>query len=255
MVALSIGLLALLSGCPDNGVGATAEDGTITVRVTGADAHNGKYFYYAVGAAGDDLSDPANWLGVAPTSPTITGGTVECITVETGTGSSAIFTGGESYDAGGIIDVDVSGDSTGGDYLFGPETVVVDGITILELVYPTDFTLVPEPSIFETWTNASVTWEIGTLTDVVMTFNVDGTFAVSYQSGGANTQTGTFSPTDLPANTTITMTVVTSSGPNVPPPGGDDWYMRYSNLTHTTVDIEFDGNGDGFESPDTFQKQ
>lgn len=255
VVALSIGLLALLSGCPDNGVGATEEDGTITVRLTGADAHNGEHFYYAVGAAGDDLSDPANWLGVAPTAPTITGGTVECITVDFGTDDPATFTGGESYDASGMIDADLSGDLTSGDYTFGPETVVVDGDTILNLVYPTDFTLAPEPSIFGTWTNASVTWEVGTLTDVVMTFNSDGSFAVSYQSGGANTQTGTFSPSDPPANATITMTVVASSGPNVPPPGGDDWYLRYSNLTYTTIDIEFDGNGDGFEGPDTFQKQ
>jgi hypothetical protein len=233
----------------------TSTDGTLTVRVTGADAHTGKYFYYAVGATGDDLSDPANWLGVAPTNFTITGGEVECITVQTGTDSILTFTGGESYDASGIIDVDLSGDSTSGDYFFGPETVVVDGVTILELVYPTDFTLVPEPSIFGTWTNASVTWEVGTLTDVFMTFNSDGSFAVSYQSGGVNTQTGTFSPTSLPANATITMTILTSSGPNVPPPGGDDWYLRYSNLTNTTVDVEFDGNGDGFEGPDTFQKQ
>ncbi|UCF96950.1 MAG: hypothetical protein JSV89_17500 [Spirochaetaceae bacterium] len=143
VVALSMGLIALLTGCPDNGVSATAEDGTNTIRVTGADAHNGAYFYYAVGAAGDDLSDPANWLGAAPTNPTITGGTVKCITEETGTNNIASFTGGESYDASGIIDADLSGALTSGDYFFGPETVVVDGDTTLELVYPTDFTFVP----------------------------------------------------------------------------------------------------------------
>jgi hypothetical protein len=143
LIAILMGLLALLSGCPDNGVSATAEHGTIAVRVTGADAHNGAYFYYAVGAAGDDLSDPANWLGVAPTNPTITGGTVECITEETGTNNIVTFTGGESYDASGIIDADLSGDLTSNDYSFGPETIVVDGDTTLELVYPTDFTLVP----------------------------------------------------------------------------------------------------------------
>jgi len=143
VVALSIGLLALLSGCPDNRVGATAEDGTITVQVTDADAHNGQYFYYAVGAAGDDRSDPANWLGGTPTNPTITGGTVECIAEEIGTNNIVTFTGGECYDASGIIDVDLSGNSTSGDYSFRPETVVVDGDTLLELVYPTDFTLVP----------------------------------------------------------------------------------------------------------------
>jgi hypothetical protein len=121
------------------------EDGTITVRVTGADAHNGAYFYYAVGASGDDLSDPADWLGVAPTDPTIAGGTVECITVDVGTYDPVTFTGGESYDAIGLIDADLDGDITQGiDYVTDPvRTVVVNGDTTLELVYPTEFVVVP----------------------------------------------------------------------------------------------------------------
>jgi len=119
------------------------EDGTITVRVTGAYDHNDAYFYYAVGATGADLSDPSNWLGVAPTDPIIVGGTVECITVDVGTDDPATFTGGESYDVAGLIDVDLDSSPTSGDYIFGLETVVVDGDTTLRLVYPTDFTLVP----------------------------------------------------------------------------------------------------------------
>ena len=67
MVALSFGLLGLLSGCPEEvvapGAPSPKEDGTITVRLTGADAHNGKGLFCAVGATGDDLNDPANWLG------------------------------------------------------------------------------------------------------------------------------------------------------------------------------------------------
>ena len=35
-----------------------------------------------------------------------------------------------------------------------------------------------EASIFGTWTSASVTWEIGTLTDVVITLNSDGVFSL-----------------------------------------------------------------------------
>jgi hypothetical protein len=51
--------------------------------------------------------------------------------------------GNKDYDASGILDVDNSGTPTSGDYLFGPTTVVVDGDTILDLVYPTDFTAMP----------------------------------------------------------------------------------------------------------------
>jgi hypothetical protein len=142
LLAVSVALLGLLTSCPKEA--AAASDGTITVRVTGADAYNGKYFYYAVGTAGSDLGNPANWIGVAPTSPTIAGGTVECLTEAYGGGGvPATFTGGESYDAAGMIDVDLSGTSTSGDYSFGPDTVLVDGDTMLGLVYPTDFAIVP----------------------------------------------------------------------------------------------------------------
>ena len=119
------------------------EDGTITVRVTGAYDHNNAYFYYAVGTTEADLSDPSNWLGVAPTDPIIVSGTVECITVDVGTDDPATFTGGESYDVAGLIDVDLDSSPTSGDYIFGLETVVVNGDTVLELFYPADFTLVP----------------------------------------------------------------------------------------------------------------
>lgn len=128
----------------NGGGGGTPEDGTITVRVTGAGEHNGQYFYFAVGVVEADLQDPANWIGAAPQSPTIMDGTVECLTVIPGGDSPAIFTGGESYDVAGIIDVDLDGVPTSGvDYLFGPKTVTVDGHTTLELVYPADFSLYP----------------------------------------------------------------------------------------------------------------
>jgi hypothetical protein len=142
IVALfSIGLLSLLSGCSQNA--ASPENGTITLHVSGADAHNGAYFYFAIVAEGADVSNQANWLADSPTSPTIAGGTVDATAVEVGGNTPVIFTGGERYDASGILDVDNSGDPTSGDYLFGPKTIMVDGDTILELVYPTDFTVIP----------------------------------------------------------------------------------------------------------------
>jgi hypothetical protein len=140
LVAFSHGLLGLLAGCPQE-PSPSPEDGTLTVRVTGAAAQNGKAFHYAVGATGADLSNPANWIGNDPGSPpTIAGGTVECLTVFSSGGGTAIFSGGESYDVSGIIDVDDSGGLTSGDYLF-LETFTVGGDMTVELVYPTDFTL------------------------------------------------------------------------------------------------------------------
>ena len=38
VVTLSIGVFGLLSGCPDNGVGATPEDGTITISAENGDS-------------------------------------------------------------------------------------------------------------------------------------------------------------------------------------------------------------------------
>ena len=109
-------------------------------------------------------------------------------------------------------------------------------------------------SIFGTWSCDSITADGVTNTALVFTLNEDGSFLASYEYGGANTQTGTLSPATLPGDTTITATVVTSSGPNGPPPG-TTWLMRYSNLTASTVGIEFDLMSDGFEGPFTFHRQ
>ena len=74
LISMFVVLIGLLTGCPKEA--AAPSDGTITVKVTSADAQNGAFFYYAVGDAGADLSNPDNWIGVAPTSPTIASGTV-----------------------------------------------------------------------------------------------------------------------------------------------------------------------------------
>jgi len=121
----------------------TPTDGMLTVRLTGADDYDDAFFYYAVVAEGYDLTNPDYWLGVAPTNPTISGGTVECITTEFGTDTPAVFTGGESYDVGGLIDVDRDGYPTSGDYVFGPVPVFVNGDTLLEIPFPMNFSPVP----------------------------------------------------------------------------------------------------------------
>jgi hypothetical protein len=59
---------------------------------------------------------------------------------------------------------------------------------------------------------------MGSMTNVLMTVNADCTYSMSYEWGGANTQTGTLYPYTMNADTDLTAKVDTSSGPNVPPP-------------------------------------
>jgi hypothetical protein len=114
------------------------------------------------------------------------------------------------------------------------------------------------PSIFTNtshpyWTNPGLTADLLTATNFVMTLDSNGTFTLTYQAGGNNTQSGTFSPTTLPPQTVITFTVVADSGPNVPPLPGS-WLLKYDNLTETTVDIYLDLAMDGFQGPFQFTK-
>jgi hypothetical protein len=144
VVALSIGLFGLLTGCPDNGVGATAEDGTITLRVINAGAHNTAPVFCAIGAKGADLDDPANWLGEGD-EPIITLGVAETLFYEIADTSPVTFTGGESYDIGVLIDANKDDIYTSVlDYVLSSvRTVVVDGDMVVEVDYLTDF--IPAP--------------------------------------------------------------------------------------------------------------
>jgi len=121
------------------------ESGTITIRITGAADHNGKPVFWAVVAPGDSILDPANHLAVGH-EPKIVGGEVDVVMYDPDNATTPIiFTGGNSYDTGGIIDANEDDVYTSGqDYLVNPiRTIVVDGDMILELVYPTDFMLAP----------------------------------------------------------------------------------------------------------------
>ncbi len=137
LVALSIGMLGLLTGCPDEA--ASLEDGTITIRLIDAEDHNGKEFYCAVVVAGDETLDIDNALGLVE-GPAIAGGTYESIVFDVATSSiPVVFTGGE-YGVAGYIDVDNDDDITPDDWLTDPiKTIEVDGSIIVELVYPADF--------------------------------------------------------------------------------------------------------------------
>jgi hypothetical protein len=114
----------------------------------------------------------------------------------------------------------------------------------------------PEPSIFASWSADSMTTDGFAVTDVVFTFNEDGTFTEKCKwSGVPKMILGTFTPAILPADTTCTCTVVTFIGTGGPSPGVK-FYLKYSNLTATTVDLCGDGAGDGFDDgPVTFSQE
>jgi hypothetical protein len=109
-------------------------------------------------------------------------------------------------------------------------------------------------SIFGVWTTPSLSADFLVATNAVITLNNGGTFSLTYQTTGANTQAGTFSPTTLPADTDITFTVVTSSGPNVPPPSST-YLIKYSNLGVSTFDWYLDLQADGYQGPFSMTKQ
>jgi hypothetical protein len=109
-------------------------------------------------------------------------------------------------------------------------------------------------SVFGVWTTPSVTADFLVATNAVITLNNDGTFSLAYQTTAANTQAGTFSPTTLPANTDITFTVVSSSGPDAPPPA-TAYLIKYSSLTVSTFDLYMDLQADGYQGPFSMTKQ
>jgi hypothetical protein len=144
---ITIGVLALLGGCtpPPPPV---PSDGTITVRLTGASAYDGKEFLSAVANKGG-LGNPAQTLGTGAGTgyQTIVAGTIDEVMSDTSVypSSAVIFRGGNSYDAGGLIDVDGDKAVTSGvDYIMKQaRNVTVNGNTLVVFSYPADFMLAP----------------------------------------------------------------------------------------------------------------
>jgi hypothetical protein len=102
------------------------------------------------------------------------------------------------------------------------------------------------PSIFDTWSIASLTVDGHTITNVVMTLNSNGTFSETFDVG--NSVSGTVTPATCPLQTVITVTVTAGSGPGIPPLPFTAW-VKFDNLTSTSVDLYGDNAGDGFEGP------
>lgn len=113
----------------------------------------------------------------------------------------------------------------------------------------------PEPSIFGSWSADSMRTDGMTATDLVITFSADGTFTILLEAGGAPMmEAGTFTPATAPADTELTFTIEDFIGHNAPAPP-ITFYLKYSNLTDTTVDISSDGAGDGYgDGATTFTK-
>jgi hypothetical protein len=137
LAALSFGLLALLSGCPDNGVGGPAEDGIITVEITGAGTQDGEDFISAVLAAG---ANPYYDDAIGLNTTVIVSGTAQGVALDLDNWPTPFtFTGGTMYDVYGLIDLDGSGNPTVGDYLSQELGAEVDGDMVFVFFYPTDF--------------------------------------------------------------------------------------------------------------------
>ncbi|MCK5154407.1 MAG: hypothetical protein KAQ93_08625, partial [Spirochaetales bacterium] len=123
LVTLSICLSGLFTGCPEDP--AVLTDGTITIRMIDAEAHNGLDFVTAVAAEGDIYGDH-----LGSNADTITGGICESLIYDDDTHTTiVVFTGGVSYDTGGFIDIGSNGGPTSGeDWITDPiKTIVVDG--------------------------------------------------------------------------------------------------------------------------------
>jgi hypothetical protein len=111
------------------------------------------------------------------------------------------------------------------------------------------------PVIFGTWSCPLILIDGGVVTSAVITFNEDGTIKMYFQMlGGPQMIIAAIDPITVPADTKLTCTVDTFIGTEGPTPGSQ-FYLRYSNLTATTVGMEMDKTNDGFEGPYTLSKE
>jgi hypothetical protein len=117
-------------GTDQNGDDATSSDGTLTISVTGADAHDGATLLAGVFAHGVAPESGAEPLAYSD-SEVIAGGSASAVLYEDGSGTSQAWqgTGGETYDAYVFIDVDDDGEPSYGDYAHNsqPLTYIQDG--------------------------------------------------------------------------------------------------------------------------------
>lgn len=107
----------------------------------------------------------------------------------------------------------------------------------------------PALSPFGTWTLSSMTLRGITLTDLSITFNVDGTYSATYWVSGSQwSSAGTFSPATMPSDTVLRFITTSSSGGAYADPVGTVGQSKYSNLTELTMDY-YEGVGNDFVGP------
>jgi hypothetical protein len=112
-------------------------------------------------------------------------------------------------------------------------------------------------SPFGTWSIATMTLGSGpywTATSISFALNSDATYMISFTGADLNPYwwSGTFTPTNLPVDTSITMTVTgnsrlnsTNGDPNGGPGVGATFFLKYSNLKTSSIDIYIDQLGNG----------
>lgn len=103
-----------------------------------------------------------------------------------------------------------------------------------------------EFAVLAAWSCDSLNVDSFSMSDFVITLYNDGSYTLSYQSGGVNTQYGDFLPIDLPEGDLITLTADRSTGPAPMPE--TTWYFRHWNTTIDVV-VQLDLAGDGFDDP------
>ncbi|MBL7007350.1 MAG: hypothetical protein ISR78_09745 [Spirochaetia bacterium] len=139
VVFLCILVLVFSAGCDQFG----SKNGTITLVLTGADEHDGMYFYYRLSNC-SSIEDPCDDSAVYCGSEIITEGRVEIVITDS-SGSSEMpkeFEADECFNISGFIDADSSGgEPVGGvDYVLkSAYSDTVNGDMIAALSYPDNF--------------------------------------------------------------------------------------------------------------------
>lgn len=129
MAALAVLSMGLVGCDEDNG----ADDGTITVALTGAAASNGDDFMFAVFAPGADIDvdDPLG-MGVELIALGVASGPA----MDLDTGTVAVeFDGGDKYDVYVLIDEDGEMDIDTGELIGSQMGIEVDGDTTVTFAY------------------------------------------------------------------------------------------------------------------------
>ena len=139
-------LVILSSGCPSgNNSDSSLSPGNVTIHITDASDQNGTEVFVGIANQGEDPAIYDNQIGGPPLGDQlIVNGEYEVVVREHESETIAVYDGGQ-YELGVLLDVVIpveTGTVDSGDYTVF-ETFTVDGNTVIDLSYPSDFDLVP----------------------------------------------------------------------------------------------------------------